>query len=37
MDWENEFIAKIITTEAPGKPDGIEIFGLAERRYDLCQ
>ncbi len=33
MDWENEFIANIITSEVPGKPMGIEIFGLAERRY----
>ena len=34
MDWESGFIANIIISKVPGKPKGIKIFGVAERRYN---
>jgi hypothetical protein len=32
MDWENEFIANVITDQVPNKPKGLQLNALAERR-----
>ncbi len=33
MDWENEFIANVITDQVPNKPKGLQLNALAERRW----